>query len=669
MRTILLLVLVSFISLSVAQPNKEFKPENFPGNGAGLKAASDELKAGDKRYESGLFRAALEHYLKAYAFNPDNALLNYKIGNCYLSTRVFEKSRAVPYIEKAFRLDPAVMPDIHLQLGRCYHLNMQWEKAIEAYQKELSNKDNSGEKITELKRRIHECELGKEYVSKPVRATVTNAGLKINSTYSDYSPVISADGEMMFFTSRREGSTGGTRDEEGEFYEDIYFSNLEKGNWSAAKNLGGPINTTGHDAIIGLSPDGQRMFLYVSEAGDGNIYQCRLNGDQWSRPERLPKPINTTYQESSASISYDGNTICWVSDRPGGLGGTDIYLSTRTKDGKWGDAVNLGSTINTPWNEVGVFLLPDGKTMYFSSEGHTSMGGLDIFKTVLDNGKWSAPENIGYPFNTPDNDVFFVVSANGRSGYFSSIRDNGTGEVDIYRFDMMPTVEPAPAVVIKDSVIAPVVKEVTPQVTLLKGVISDFAGGTLLGANIQLVDNDRNEVIAEGSSNSRSGKYLFTLPSGRNYAIVVRRDDYLFHSENFDLPAGQGYQEIIKDIQLKKIAVGNKIILNNIFFEYNKATLSSDSFHELENLFSLLKESPTLRMEISGHTDGKGSAAGNLTLSQERANSVVAWLVGKGISPDRLVAKGYGLTRPIASNDTEEGRKQNRRTEFEILSK
>ncbi|MFM8349077.1 MAG: OmpA family protein, partial [Bacteroidota bacterium] len=480
---------------------------------------------------------------------------------------------------------------------------------------------------------------------------------------------ISADGELMFFTSRREGSTGGTRDGEGEFYEDIYFSTLDNGTWTAAKNLGGPINTSGHDAIIGLSPDGQRMFLYVSEAGDGNIYQCRLNGDQWSKPERLPKPINTSYQETSASISYDGNTMCWVSDRPGGQGGTDIYMSAKSRDGKWGEAVNLGPAVNTPWNEVGVFLLPDGKTMYFSSEGHTSMGGLDIFKTVLDNGKWSTPENIGYPFNTPDNDVFFVVSANGRSGYFSSIRDNGTGEVDIYRFELPPVVVPAPVVAVKDSVVATVVQEVTPQVTLVKGVISDFMGGQPLEAKIQMVDNDKNEVIAEGSSNSRSGKYLFTLPSGRNYAIVVRRDDYLFHSENFDLPAGQGYQEIRKDIQLKKIAVGNKIVLNNIFFEYNKATLSSDSYHELENLFSLLKESPTIRMEISGHTDGKGSAAGNLSLSQERANSVVAWLVGKGISPDRLVAKGYGLTRPVAGNDTEEGRKQNRRTEFEILSK
>ena len=664
MRIKLLLVFLSVTSLALSQTSKEFKIENFPGKALNLKAALEELKAGDKMFDYGYYRAALGHYLKANDFNPDNAHLNYKIGSCYLSTRVFKKSLAVPYIEKAFKLDPKVMPDIHFQLARCYHLNLQWSQAIEAYQTELKRPGLREQNINEIKKRIQECEYGKYYVEKPAKAKVISISNNINSKFSDYSPVISADGEMMYFTSRREESTGGVRDDDGEYFEDIYYSQLVNGEWTPAKNLGAPINTTNHDAIIGLSPDGQRMFVYVNEEGDGNIYQCRLNGDRWSKPEPLPKPINTIHHESSASISYDGNTICWVSDRPGGLGGTDIYMSSRTKEGKWGEAMNLGAQINTPLNELGVFLLADGKTMYFSSEGHSSMGGMDIFKTVLENGKWSTPENIGYPINTPDNDIFFVVSANGVSGYYSSIREGGTGEVDIYQFELLPD-QPTQVATAEQ----PKTPEATAQVTLVKGIITDSESGVPVEARVQMVDNSRNEVIADGYSNSKTGKYLYTLPSGKNYAVVVKKNDYLFHSENFDLAEGQGYQEIKKDIQLKKIAVGNKIVLNNIFFEYNKGTLSEASFHELDNLVTLLKDSGTLRIEISGHTDGKGSAAGNLTLSQERANSVVGYLVGKGISTDRLVAKGYGLTKPIASNDSEEGRKLNRRTEFEILSK
>lgn len=657
-------IFLIFSSLALAQTNKEFKAETFPGKTPSLKVALEELKTGDKMYNYGYYRTALSHYLKANEFNPDNAQLNYKIGSCYLSTRVFKKSLAIPFIEKAFQLDPKVMPDIQFQLGRCYHLNLQWDQAIEAYNTELKRPGLREQTINEIRKRIQECEFGKVYVKKPVKARVNSIGTNINSKYSDYSPVISADGEVMYFTSRREDSTGGVRDDDGEYFEDIYYSQLVNGEWTSAKNLGAPINTFNHDAIIGLSPDGQRMFVYVNEEGDGNIFQCRLNGDQWSKPEPLPKPINTIHHESSASIAFDGNSICWVSDRPGGLGGTDIYMSTRTKEGKWGEPMNMGSQINTPLNELGVFLLPDGKTMYFSSEGHSSMGGMDIFRTVMENGKWSTPENIGYPINTPDNDIFFVVSANGTSGYYSSIREGGTGEVDIYQFELLPDLPTQLSNVEQQT--AP---EATAQVTLVKGVITDSESGSALEAQVQMVDNTKNEVIADGFSNSKTGKYLFTLPSGRNYAVVVKKNDYLFHSENFDLAEGQGYQEIKKDIQLKKIAVGNKIVLNNIFFEYNKGTLSEASFHELDNLVTLLKQAGTLKIEISGHTDGKGSASGNLTLSQERANSVVSYLVSKGISAERLVAKGYGLTKPIASNDTEEGRKLNRRTEFEILSK
>ena len=534
--------------------------------------------------------------------------------------------------------------------------------------------------MKDVDKKLNECGYGINYMKNPIRVFIDNVGTTINSRFSDYTPVISADEDVMMFTSRRDNSTGAKVDQEGEYFEDIYISYKFNKEWTQAKNIGAPINTNGHDAIIGLSPSGQKLFMYIDDKGDGNIYECDLLGDKWSKPEKMPKPINSSSHESAATISFDGKTIYWVSDREGGLGGKDIYTSTKNEKGKWGEAVNMGPGINTPYNEEGVFMLPDGKTLYFSSEGHTSMGALDIFSTVYENGKWSTPQNIGYPVNTPDNDMFFVMSASGKHGYYSSIREDGQGEVDLYQIsflgvekqmvlnteDNLLANQTAP---VSETNIAAQVEVKTSQLTLLKGIITDALTKNPLEALIEIVDNEKNVVIASFSSNSKTGKYLVTLPSGKNYGIAVKKEGYLFHSENFDIPLGSGYQEITKDVELKNIAVGSKIVLKNIFFDFDKATLRKESFNELENLTKLLNDVPSLKIEISGHTDGKGSAAYNLTLSDNRAKAVVDYLVGKGIAKDRLVAKGYGLTRPIATNDTEEGRQLNRRTEFEILSK
>ncbi len=684
MKKLIVLFFVSIACLqSMAQSNVEFTKDNFKDKKDALKDALEEIKLGDELYEMGpfLYRSALPHYLKANDFNPNNALLNYKIGTCYVFVKTVIKSKAVPYIEKAYKLNPTVSPDIHYLLGRGYHLTMQWDKAKQEYtmyRQTLSSKDI--DKMKDVDKKLNECGYGINYMKNPIRVFIDNVGTTINSRFSDYTPVISADEDVMMFTSRRDNSTGAKLDQEGEYFEDIYISYKFNKEWTQAKNIGAPINTNGHDAIIGLSPSGQKLFMYIDDKGDGNIYECDLLGDKWSKPEKMPKPINSSSHESAATISFDGKTIYWVSDREGGLGGKDIYTCTKNEKGKWGEAVNMGAGINTPYNEEGVFMLPDGKTLYFSSEGHTSMGALDIFSSVYENGKWSTPQNIGYPVNTPDNDMFFVMSASGKHGYYSSIREDGQGEVDLYQIsflgvekqmvlnteDNLLANQTAP---VSETNIAAQVEVKTSQLTLLKGIITDALTKNPLEALIEIVDNEKNVVIASFSSNSKTGKYLVTLPSGKNYGIAVKKEGYLFHSENFDIPLGSGYQEITKDVELKNIAVGSKIVLKNIFFDFDKATLRKESFNELENLTKLLNDVPSLKIEISGHTDGKGSAAYNLTLSDNRAKAVVDYLVGKGIAKDRLVAKGYGLTRPIATNDTEEGRQLNRRTEFEILSK
>ena len=677
-------ILFTFLtSLAVAQ-SVEFTKENFKDNKDGLKEAKNHIEDGDRFYEQGsiFYKQAIPAYMLAYQFNPNNALLNFKLGNSFLFSN--NKLKSIPYLEKALALKPDVDPQIHFILGKAYHLDMQWDKAIEEF-KIFSKQLTAGKENKELQlavnKQIEECITGKELVKTPVRVFIDNVGDAINTEYSDYGPVITADESEMIFTSRRASTTGGGIDQfTNEYFEDIYVSTKVNGKWTPAVNIGPPINTKHHDAAMGLSPDGQILYIYVDDKGDGNIYECNLKGTIWSKPEKLNKNINTDYHESSASLSSDGKTLYFVSDRADGLGDRDIWMSQKDEKGKWGKAVNLGPTINTPYGEEGVFIHPDGKTLYFSSQGHKSMGGYDIFKSVLENGKWSEPVNLGYPVNTPDDDVFFVMAANGRHGYYSSFNAKGYGEKDIYMITFLGAEKQmvlnnednllgSVAAPVKENIIAPSLTIKEAQLTILKGVITDAITKNPLDATIEIVDNQKNEVIASFISNSSTGKYLVSLPAGKNYGIAVKKDGYLFHSENFDIPAIAAFQEVTKDVALKSLAVGNKIVLNNIFFDFDKSTLRSESTNELERLVKLLNDNATLKIEISGHTDSKGAAEYNKTLSQSRAKAVVDYLVKAGIKSDRLTFIGYGKEQPIATNDTDEGRQLNRRTEFKILSK
>jgi hypothetical protein len=287
--------------------------------------------------------------------------------------------------------------------------------------------------------------------------------------------------------------------------------------------------------------------LYRDHDG-GDVYISKLKGNEWSRPKAIEAPINSKYQENSATFSFDGRGLYFVSDRPGGYGGKDIYFSRADKNGNWSEPINLGAAINTKYDEIGVFMLPDGKTLYFSSKGHYTMGGYDVFKTVFENGKWLEAINLGYPINSADNDVFFSISANGRHGFYSSVRPEGMGGQDIYMINFYGP-EKHPVFNNEDNMIAgrenadleiymEKFEEIqTTHLTLVKGQVTDALSGHPIEAIIDLVDNETSEVIATFESNSISGKYIVSLPSGKNYGISVRAEDYLFHSENFDIPA------------------------------------------------------------------------------------------------------------------------------------
>ncbi|RSK45899.1 OmpA family protein [Hymenobacter perfusus] len=676
---LLALLLLSAPATLLAQ-DVEFSKDRFGNDKDGLKAALKEIKLGDESYDLDppRYEQALPHYLAAQKFNPNNAQLNFKIGESYLHSGF--KPRALEYLQKAYQLNPDVDPRIHYALGRGLHLNGKWDEAITEYKRATpaTGTKNTAAFTQDIQKKIRECENGRKLAARPNRVFIDNAGPGVNSPYPEYGPVITADESVILFTSRRPGSTGDQKDPEtGGFMEDIYTSTrTTKGSWVDARNLGEGVNTEGHDATVGLSPDGQRLLVYMEDNG-GDLHEANLRGAEWRKPQKLGSRINTRSHESSAAYTPDGRSLYFVTDKEGGLGQRDIYKIEM--EGR-GQAVNLGSVINTQYGEEGVFLHPDGKTMYFSSEGHNSMGGYDIFKSVFENGKWSPPENLGWPINTPDDDVFFVISASGRHGYYSSFRDDGLGSKDIYQITFLGPEKPpvlsqedqllaSRVQPVKETLLAPPVAIVAAQVTILKGIVTDEASKQPIEATIDVVDNSLNQTIASFQSNEQSGRYLVSLPSGVNYGIVVRKDGYLFHSENFDLPAKAAYSEVVKDIALKKLDVGVKVVLNNIFFDFDKATLRKESTNELERLQKLLVETPALRLEISGHTDNVGKAEYNKDLSQRRAKAVVDYLVAKGIDKGRLTFAGYGDTQPVASNASKAGRQLNRRTEFKVTGK
>ncbi|MGI4736704.1 MAG: OmpA family protein [Janthinobacterium lividum] len=661
-----------------------FTKDQFRDNKDGLKSAQRELKAGDEAYQADPARylIALPHYLAAQEFNPDNAELNAKLGDCYLHSGT--KALALGYLQKAQKLEPANDPRTHYLLGQALHLNAKWAAAIKEYQLSAplggSKAADGALTVTaeDLSRHIRECHNGQELQKHPARVFIDNAGPEVNSAYADYGPVVAADEATLLFTSRRPSAANAPQDPAGDsYFEDIYQATWLGKKWSPAASLGPPVNTKGHDATVGVAPDGQRLLVYADESG-GDLHESNLRGVTWEKPRSLGSRINSKYHESSAAYSPDGRYLYFVSDKPeGGRGGHDIYKIELAGNKP---AENLGATINTPYGEEAVFVMPDGKTMYFSSEGHNSMGGYDIFKSVYKNGKWSEPENLGWPINTPDDDVFFVTSASGRHGYYSSDRPGGLGGKDIYRITFLGPEKPpllseenqllasrlAP---IAQTVLAPPVAVATAQVTILKGTVTDDATKMPVEALIDLIDNTSGQSIATFHSNATSGKYLVSLPSGTNYGIVVRQEGYLFHSENFDLPADAAYAEVVKDIPLKKLEVGVVIVLSNIFFDTGKAILRPESTAELERLQKLLTDQPSIKLEMAGHTDNVGKPAANQDLSQRRAQAVVTYLTQHGIAADRLAAAGYGDTRPVTSNETKIGRQLNRHTEFKVTSK
>lgn len=687
--SILILAISSLTNFLFSQ-NIEFRNSNFKSDKAGLKIALKNIRiADDFRTQAVLnflsmqdafieSESALYYYNKAQNFNPNNADLNYKIASVLLFTN--RKEIAKKYLDKATLLSKDLPIEYHFFQGMVWQLEGQYAKAIKSYKYFMSN---AKKKIAQeydflVKKYLDECVIAPDLLGDPERVWVDN--LAINSEYDDWSPCLSTDGNFLIFTSNRPNQN--LMNSIGFFDQDIYYSNLTGQNFKVSSSLN-ELNTLEDDVSGGLSYDGQRLLFFKQEDGNTDVFESKLNGKYWGQPKRklgeALKGGNTEKDETFASYDPPDIKIYYITD--GGYSGNkDIYFSgVMNKDRNiWGQGQSAG-VVNTKFQEGSVYIHPDARTMYFSSKGHNSMGGYDIFVSYVDNlGHWGEPINLGYPINTPYDDLFYSANASGKYAYIASNRQGGKGGLDIYKIsywgvdklmnsDFENQLISSVASPVSDNVVAEPISFEERSLTIFKGRVLDGVTNDPIEASIDITINKTGDIYTSLSSNSATGKFLLSLPAGENYGISVAAKGYLFHSENFDLPNGDGFNIVNKDIKLNNIQVGSNITLKNVFFNTGKWDVKEDSYSELERLVLLLSDLPELRIEISGHTDNIGNKSYNELLSQRRADAVVRYLVSKGIDKNRLIAKGYGQSIPVATNDTEEGRSTNRRTEFEII--
>ncbi|MDB5255682.1 MAG: peptidoglycan-associated lipoprotein [Chitinophagaceae bacterium] len=654
-----------------------------------LPADQQLVLVADEMYNFGDVKDALEVYVQALEMNPKNERANFMAGKAYLTTT--QKDLALKYLLKSYELNPNVADNILLLIGTAYHLNYEFDNAISYYNqyrtkiimnvegtKPFGEQDNSSEE-KKIERKIYECENGKVYIKKPLDIELFNLGEGVNSEFKDYGPILNTDRSKVYFTSRRKGSTGGNKDNDNEFFEDVYRSDKTGNVWGTAVNLGYPVNSDLHESCIGISSDEQELFLYIdNDKYKGDIFYCKKdNKGNWGLPKSLSKQINTPdFIENSMSLTPDGKTLFFSSNKAGGFGGQDIYVSKKDPKGEWGIPVNLGSYLNTEYDDESPFLDKDGKTLYFSSKGHRGMGGFDIYKSHYDSTTqiWSKPENLLYPINSTEDDTYFILSSDGIYGYFSSNKNIGLGDADIYRFKM-------PDQNIKDPVfkVDSVTFTLIDRDSLNKNAneytfhinVTDKETGQTIEAEVQVIDTEDDKLLDQSVSTKGFYDKKLTFTTKTKLVVSIKKEGYIFQDISIKIdPESKQNRTVTRTITMEKPVVGSKYVLRNLYYDFDKADLRKESHTELNNLLRLLQDSPNMKIEIGSHTDDLGSKEYNYSLSQRRAQSVVNWLSEKGISASRLIPKGYGEDEPLVSNDDEkEGRELNRRTEIKILSK
>jgi tetratricopeptide (TPR) repeat protein len=517
--------------------------------------AGDQVKmtlAKQKLY-GGDVKGALNLYKEVLIKNPKDPIVLHYVGVCHYKLNDFEKARE-HFIKAKETNAKEINYETYLYSGKLLQMDKKYDEAITdytAYKSKANPKEAADQPDVDVDVAIDQCNTAKALLAAPVDVKIENMGPDINSQYDDKSPAISADGMKLVFNTRRPETTNAPMDVEGDgkYFEDIYFSELDSASkkWRPADDVPGSINTDAHDACTGMSADGKTIFIYKNDLKDpqsrgGDIYMSRIVNGKWKTPENMGKPVNSSYWEGGACISPDGKTLLFTSERPGGQGNSDIWMTKRLNKKEWDKPVNLGAEINSPNDEGGLFLAPDGKTLFFCSNGKGSMGNYDIFKTTMENGKWTKPVNIGYPINSDKDDKTFVLSADAQTGYFSSNREGGLGEFDIYKVDLSNY-----AILEKDG------KKVENNgLSILKGVIRDgYEGYGLADVDIDFADESGNKIAS--TTTNENGEYFITLKGGMKYAMTVKKKGFKDATETVELKLGnKETYSLVKEVLLKK---------------------------------------------------------------------------------------------------------------------
>ncbi|HKR07009.1 MAG TPA: OmpA family protein [Bacteroidia bacterium] len=558
---------------------------------------------------------------------------------------------AVNEYKKAYSINPNFFPSGYYSLANYEMTDGQYEGAKEHFLKYISNPGINPEKKEDSQLQIKKCDFAIDALKHPVLFDPKNLGANINSEYDEYFPSFTVDESELLFTRNL------TSPENREGQEDFFISDKINGEWQNAKPLGPPVNSSLNEGAPSFSCDGKLIFFTECDRPEGHgscdIYYSRLNGTRWTKPINLGPVINTGAWETQPSFASDGKTLYFVrgsGEKINNNKDADIYVSQVSANG-WSEPQKLPPNINSDQKEQGVYIHPDNQTLYFMSEGHVGMGGVDIFVSKKkQDGSWGDPVNLGYPINTSGDEMKLIVNPKGDKACFSSNRPGGSGGFDLYSFDLYDAIK-------------------ANTVSYVKGKVVNSQTTQPVGARFEIIDISNGNTIVESSSDNTTGEFVVTLPSGKDYALNVSKEGFLFYSDHFSCKDTAAVKDAYHlDISLHPLVAGEKVILKNIFFETNSYDLQPESFPELNKLISFLKLNPKAAIEVSGHTDNVGDVKSNQTLSEKRAKSVYDFLVKGGIDPVRLTFKGYGETKPIAPNETEDGRSLNRRTEFAITA-
>ncbi len=633
---------VLFFILLIAGISNALNAQNYlPKN----KKAKNYYKKGRSKFEAGDFDKAIKYFEKTLNKEPDFIPVYYQLAGIFYKRKEFKKSE--DYYKKSIKIDSTFSDQVYYSLAIVLEKQGELQEALKYYKRFLTKSNIKGDLEKKARKKIENLPFRIYALSHPVSFKPKSIGDNINTDYNEYLPVLTGDNSKLIFTRRVNSQ------------EDFYMSIKKDDKWQKAIQIE-ELNTPGNEGAHTLTPDGKTIFFTVCDRsrtyGSCDLFMSNRENGKWLKPVNLGKTINSPFWESQPSISADRKSLFFSSNRPGGIGGKDIWISTKDSTGKWSKPVCLDTTVNTKADEKAPYIHPDNKTLYFTSSGHKGMGGFDLFMSKKIKGKWTEAKNLGYPVNTVNDEGAMFVSLDGKTAYFSTDRAKAKRKnLDIYYFDL-------------DTIIRP------EKVTYVKGIVFDKNTLEKISANLELYDNYSGKKILEIKTDKDT--FLLPLNIGIDYNFSVSKKGYMFYSGRFDL------NEENTDIKPYELRIGltkidelvkyqaKSITLQNIFFEYNSTLLDTiSSGAELKKLLRLLNDNPQISIRISGYTDNIGSEDYNLRLSQKRAKAVYDYLISKNIDKNRLEYIGYGETKPIDSNETEKGRSKNRRIEFEILNK